>query len=236
MKWGKWIGAGLGWTLFGPIGAIFGFAAGTIIDADENLKTERQVTTRGDFIASFLVLVAAVMKADGTIKRSELDFVKKFLKDLLGHEEAQEALLTLRDILKKDIPIENVCYQINAHLEYESKLQLIHLLIEIAHADNELVKSEILVIKKIAILLNIPTSSFESLISKGSSIEDAYKILEVSPNASDEDIKKKYRKLALEHHPDKVSYLGEEIQKKAQERFKKINEAYEMIKKHRGFK
>ncbi|NSW45164.1 MAG: TerB family tellurite resistance protein [Bacteroidales bacterium] len=236
MKWGKWIGGGLGWTLFGPIGAIFGFAAGAIIDADENINTGKKVTTRGDFIASFLVLVAAVMKADGTVKRSELDFVKKILKDLLGNEEAQEALLTLRDILKKDIALENICYQINTHLEYESKLQLIHLLIGIAHADNELVNSEILVIKKIANLLNIPASSFESLICSGSSIEDAYKILEVSPDASDEEIKKTYRKLALIHHPDKVSYLGEEIQKKAQEKFKKINEAYEMIKKHRGFK
>jgi DnaJ like chaperone protein len=68
MKWGKWIGGGLGWAFFGPIGALFGFAAGAIIDSDEYVKTGKNATTRGDFIASLLVLVAAIMKADGTIK------------------------------------------------------------------------------------------------------------------------------------------------------------------------
>lgn len=236
MKWGKWIGGGLGWAFFGPIGALFGFAAGAIIDSDEYVKTGKNATTRGDFIASLLVLVAAIMKADGTIKRSELNYVKSFLRDLLGEEEAQEALLSLRDILKIEIPVELVCSQINNHLDYSSKLQLIHLLIGIAEADNEIVRSEINLIKRIANLLNIPTSTIESLLNVNGTVDDAYKILEVSPDATDEEIKKAYRKLAVEHHPDKVSYLGEEIQRKAQEKFKKINEAYELIKKQRGIK
>lgn len=236
MKWGKWIGGGLGWALFGPIGALFGFAAGAIIDSDEYVKSGKNTTTRGDFIVSLLVLVGAVMKADGTIKRTELNYVKAFLRDLLGEEEAQEALLALRDILKKEIPVEQVCMQINGHLDYSSKLQLIHLLIGIAGADNEIVSSEINLIKRIATLLNLPNSTIESLLNVNGTVDNAYKILEVSPNATDEEIKKAYRKLAIEHHPDKVSYLGEEIQKKAQEKFKKINEAYELIKKQRGMK
>lgn len=234
MKWGKWIGGGLGWALFGPIGALFGFAAGSIIDSDEYVKNKKKSTTRGDFIASLLVLIAAVMKADGTIKRTELNYVKTFLRELLGEEEALEALLSLRDILKKEIPIEQVCLQINGQLDYSSKLQLIHLLIGIVKVDDYIDNKEIDLIKRIAYLLSISKVTIESLLNVNSPIDNAYKILEVSPNATDNEIKKAYRKLAIEHHPDKVSYLGEEIQKKAQEKFKKINEAYEFIKKQRG--
>lgn len=236
MKWGKWIGGGIGWALFGPIGALFGFAAGAIIDSDEYVKTAKNTSTRGDFIASLLVLIAAVIKADGTVKRTELNYVNTFLIELLGKEEAQEALLSLRDILKKEIPIEQICLQINSHLDYSSKLQLIHLLIGISKSDDFIDNKEIDLIKRIAYLLSISKLTIESLFNVNSSIDNAYKILEVLPNATDNEIKKAYRKLAIEHHPDKVSYLGEEIQKKAQEKFKKINEAYELIKKQRGIK
>jgi len=233
MKWGKWIGTGLGWALFGPIGAIFGFAAGAIIDADDNTKTKN---TRADFIASMLVLIAAVMKADGKIKKTELDFVKKYFVELLGIEEAKEVIVSLRDILKKNIPLEPVCRQINTYLDESSKLQLIYLLIDIAYSDLNISQEEKNVIRKIAYYLNISESKFISLINVANTFSDAYKILEVSPQASDEEIKKAYRRLAFEHHPDRVGYLGEEFQRKAQEKFKKINEAYEIIKKERNIK
>ncbi|MGQ9848010.1 MAG: DnaJ domain-containing protein [Bacteroidales bacterium] len=126
--------------------------------------------------------------------------------------------------------------QINQHLDYSSKLQLIYLLIGIAKANDYIDNKEIDLIKRIAYLLSISTATIDSLFNVNGTVENAYKILEVSPNATDNEIKKAYRKLAIEHHPDKVSYLGEEIQKKAQEKFKKINEAYEFIKKHRGIK
>jgi len=234
MKWGKWIGTGLGWALFGPIGAIFGFAAGAIIDADDN--NNDLSTTRGDFIASLLVLIAAIMKADGTIKKVELNLVKDYLKEIIGYEESQQAVLLLRDILNEDIPLYKVCNQINIHLDYSSKLQLMYLLIEIAKVDGVTTIEEKRVIYLIASYLHIPSNTFDSLLKSPNSIEASYAILEITPEVSDEEVKKAYRRLATEHHPDKVSYLGEEIQRKAQEKFKKINEAYEIIKKHRNLK
>ena len=65
-------------------------------------------------------------------------------------------------------------------------------------------------------------------------LNDDYKILEVSPDATDEEVKKAYRKAAIKHHPDKVNHLGEEVRKAAEEKFAKVNEAYERIKKSRG--
>ncbi len=115
-------------------------------------------------------------------------------------------------------------------------MQLAYLLIELAQSDNELSQAEknvlILIFKK----LELSLSTFQYLVKKDITLEEAYKILGVSEKATDEEIKKVYRKLAMEHHPDRVAYLGEEIQKKAQEKFKKISEAYELIKSQRNIK
>ena len=70
----------------------------------------------------------------------------------------------------------------------------------------------------------------------GPSLDDCYKILGVSPNATDEEVKKAYRIAAMKHHPDKVSHLGEDVRKKAEETFAKVNEAYDKIKAARGMK
>ena len=83
-KYGKWIGGGLGWALGGPIGGLLGFAVGSMFDNKDGSQagTQRQRiftgTTHGDFTMSLLVLVAAVMKADGRVMQSELDYVRDY--------------------------------------------------------------------------------------------------------------------------------------------------------------
>jgi len=69
---------------------------------------------------------------------------------------------------------------------------------------------------------------------QSSSLENDYKILEVSPDATNEEVKKAYRAAAKKHHPDKVSHLGEDVRKAAEKKFAQVNEAYERIKKSRG--
>ena len=82
-KFGKWIGGGLGWAIGGPIGAIFGFAIGSMVDGSGNVHSSRSPysragrSTTGGYVSSLLVLVAATMKADGKVLKSELDYVKK---------------------------------------------------------------------------------------------------------------------------------------------------------------
>jgi DnaJ like chaperone protein len=235
-KFGKWIGGGLGWAVAGPLGGVVGFILGTFIDqAGQMRQVESGMTTRGDFAVSLFVLIAAVMNADKKVLTSELEFVRQYFVQNFGRASAQEAMLMLRDILKQTIPVRDVALQIKNKLDYPSRLQLIHFLYGIAYSDKKVSFEEIKVIGTIAGYLGITEKDIQSLQSMFyKDIDSAYKILEIEQTATDEEMKKAYRRMALKYHPDKVSYLGEEFRKAANEKFQKVNEAYERIKKERG--
>ncbi|MDX9847599.1 MAG: TerB family tellurite resistance protein [Tenuifilaceae bacterium] len=235
-KYGKWIAGGLGWAFLGPIGGILGFALGSIFDSSEKTVYTGQTSNRNSFLVSLLVLVAEVMRADGKVVQSELNYVKSYFLKNFGEAASREALMLLRDILKQNVPLQDVCYQIRDNMDYSSRLQLLHFLFGISNADGILHPSEVKVITNIASWIGISTADFESIKSMfNDTLEDCYKILEVSPNATNDEVKKAYRNMALKHHPDKVSYLGEDIRRAAEEKFQKVNGAYEKIKKERGF-
>ncbi len=156
---GKWLGGGLGFVMGGPIGGLLGFIVGSVIDSttqDATVYTNRPArTTQGDFGMSLLVLVAAVMKADGTVVKSELDYVKQFFVRQFGQESAKEALLMLKDILKQDIPVRDICLQIGRNMDYSSRLQLLHLLFNISLADSKIHPKEIELLEKISGALGV---------------------------------------------------------------------------------
>jgi DnaJ like chaperone protein len=238
-KFGKWIGLGLGWAFGGAIGALIGLSLGWMFD-DANksdLKKEYKSTTPGDFAISLLILLAAVMKADGKVMQSELNYVKAFLVQRFGQDSANEALKMLRDLLKQDIAVQKICAQIKTRLDYPSRLELVHLLYGVANADQYVHEKEVLLIDEICYYLGISSADQKSIKSMFvKSTKSAYDILGVEDNATTDEIKKAYRNLAKEYHPDKVSYLGNDIKKSAEEKFKKINDAYETVKEERGFK
>lgn len=237
-KYGKWIGGGLGWVLGGPIGLIVGFIAGSIYDNAKAVRTYTGINTQpGDFAVALVVITAMVMKADNVIKKSELDFVKGFFIKNFGEAKARQALLMLRDVLKKDIPARDVCEQMRTNLDYSSKLQMLHYMFGIANSDGELHPLEITVIRQMAQWIGVQQSDYNSIQAMFIGDQDsAYKILNLDKNASDEDVKKAYRSLALKYHPDKVAHLGEDVQRAAKEKFQKLLEAYETVKKQRGMK
>jgi len=237
---GKWIGSGLGWTLGGPIGALAGFVLGTLFDlsekSDPNSRTfgNETQTTPNDYLFSLLVLVSAVLNADGKIMKSELNYVKEFFKANFGAEGAQNAIRILHDLTKQNIPITDVCHQIKNYMDYPGRLQLIHFLFGIAASDGEIHPDELKLIRHISINLGISTADYTSIEAMLIPKTDwAYDVLELVPTATDEEVKKAYRKMAVKYHPDKVSYLGDEILQAANEKFKKVNEAYQLISKER---
>lgn len=240
-KFGKWITGGLGWAFFGPIGGILGFVVGSLFDGNEQQprmigsEYPPQQTTQGGYIMSLLVLVAAVMKADGKVLKSELDYTKQFFVRSFGNAAAGEAVKILRDLLNQNIPVTEVCQQIRKNMDHPSRLQLVHFLFGIADADGQVHETEHKLIKHIAEQMGISHKDYESIESMFVANTDAaYKILEIESTATDDELKKAYRRMAVKYHPDKVHYLGEDIQKAAHEKFQKVNEAWEIIKKQRG--
>lgn len=237
----KWIGGGLGWALGGPIGGILGFLFGSMVDTMNSGKYAMEMgegrprTREGDFGVSLLVLSAAVMRADGRVLKSELDYVKRVLLQQFGEDKAEQMILALREILKQDYSVRQVCLQIRANMEHAARLQLLHFLFGIAKADGNLPNEELQAIRLIAMYLGINDRDLASIHGMfEQSDESAYKVLEISENASDEEVKKAYRRMAMKYHPDKVNHLGEDIQKAAKEKFQALQKAYDQIKKSRG--
>lgn len=238
---GSFIGASIGWWTLGPLGAIMGLILGHLSEEQTSfIKGSRQTSephARSGFLATLLVLVAAVMKADGKVLRSELDFVKRSLVVTFGEAEAGQALLMLRDILNQNIPLEEVVHQARVNINYSDKVQLMHLLFGIAVADGHISSEEQGYLNQIASGLGVSRSDFESVAAMFvKSASAAYKVLDVDESASNEELKQAYRKMAVRFHPDKVAHLGEDIRKDAEKKFQKINEAYDQIKKERSIK
>ncbi len=237
-NYAKWIGGGLGWAFGGPLGAILGYMFGSMMGGETQTAYRQGAPTQtGDFAVSLLALTAAIMKADGSVKKSELDYVKRFYVQNFGETAAKQYVKMLGEIIKKDIPVDDVARQIGTYMDYSSKLQLLHYLFGIALADGNADKTEISLIEHISALMGIYAADLKSI--KAMFVKDsdaAYKILGISSDASDEEVKKAFREMAKKFHPDKVSHLGEDVKKAAEEKFRKINEAYETIKKERGIK
>ncbi len=244
----KWLGAGIGFTFGGPIGAILGFAAGTVIDTytredflneqqefqQKNQQRKKQ-TLSGDFEISLLILASVVIKADGRVDERELNFVRNYFVGIYGKGRANRAFQLFKGVIKKQISTRQVCLQIRQHMPHSSRLQLVHFLFGIANADEHVSELEVDEIRKIAGYLSINQYDFESIKAMFySSANSAYKILEISKNTSNEEVKKAYRKMVKKYHPDKLVGLGEEHLKGAKEKFQKIQTAYETIKNERG--
>lgn len=226
--------------------------------------TESHFYQYQDFTEHELVLAAYVAKADkNRLLRSEMEYVRSFLANNLSAENVGEAMLKFRDILNSDIDIQSVCMDLRQHATIYEKLIILQFLFGFSQADGNMRQEELDAIQYISDLCGISRSNFEAVKSmfvgysytggyqqqygesssggyssggrvSQSTLENDYKILEVSPDATDDEVKKAYRNAAKKHHPDKVSHLGEEVRKAAEVKFAQVNEAYERIKKARG--
>ncbi len=257
---GKWILGGLGFVLAGPIGALIGVFVGSLIDmsahaltggADETTNETggsfgsgrmydsngNRRATVGDIRVSMVVLFACVIKADGRVLKSEVNYIKPFLLRNYGEQGAKEALHLLKQLLEKDIDERAVSEQIGQHVNYSTRLEIVHFLFELAKADGEISPEETAVIARIASYMGLTDADYQSLAALFQRKQDpnwAYTALEIAPTASDEEVKKAYRRMAMKYHPDKVANAGEEVRQNATEKFRAINEAYEAIKSSRG--
>ena len=255
MGFGKWIVGALGWAMFGPIGGILGywFTSGLenlfekLNEGDES--TSYNQGQRNSFLMSLLVLSAAVIKADGKASSQEFLTLRRFFIKNFGANAAQDAENIVKELINKDFNLYEVCLQVRSCMDYSQRLQLYHYLVELGACDG-LTQREIDVIEVIGTYIGLAKEDINSIFAQFGRYNDNgsnngsgtsysnndsnYKILGISSSATDDEVKKAYRKMAIKYHPDKVATLGEDVQKAAEEKFKAISQAYEAICKERG--
>ncbi len=260
----KFIGALAGYYIFhGFFGALIGFFIGSGIDNYQRIKSQfksaggaragggqfknaqdvfqyyqQRSSTTNDVPTILMALSAAVMKADGKVLTAELNFVKSFFAQQFGSQFSQHHLQTLKEFLDtSSIPLPQICNDIRTRMQPAVRVQLIHYLFGIAKADGNVSQSELNVIANIANLMGVSNVEFESVKNMFyRNVDSDYSVLGITPSATDEEVKKAYRQMAVKHHPDKVAQMGEEYQKGAKEKFQKIQDSYDAIKKLRGIK
>lgn len=241
----KWIAALLGFMFYGFRGAILGFIVGSFIDSlvpsskggkSRMFENEPQVTP-GDFELHLLSLSAIVIKADGKISQQELDYVRTYFVQAYGKERANAIFRTFNEVIKKrELNEARIAQFLAARTQYAARLQIVHFLFSIANADGHVSAAEAEKIEDIARYLRLGAKDFGSIKAMFfKSTDNAYKILEIEKSATDAEVKKAFRTMAKKYHPDKIQHMDEAHIRGAEEKFRKVQEAYEKIQKERGF-
>jgi DnaJ like chaperone protein len=240
MGFGKWIAGALGWAILGPIGGILGYYFASRVEklSEESARyREGQASIqeqRNSFLMSLLVLSAAVIKADGKTTSQELATVRSFFASNFGPQAGNDAEEIVTNIISRDFNLYEVCGQVRSCMDYSQRLQLYHYLVSLAACDG-LHQSEIDVLEVIASYIGLSKAEMDAIFAQFRPSNDSnYKILEIDPSATNDEVKKAYRRMAIKYHPDKVATLGEDVQKAAEEKFKAVSQAYEAICRERG--
>ncbi len=239
----KWITAILGYTYFRFGGAILGYFLGSILEqlfnpnkrsAFGSIQFQQMRTDQVQL--NLLSLAAIVIKADGKVDQRELKFVRNYFIANYGEEYASSIFAKFNTEIKKEQQNLNELTRLFVQgARYETRLQILHFLYGIANADGHIAEVEVQKILQIALAMQLRSSDIESIKAMFvKSTDNAYKILEIQPDASDAEVKKAYREKAKKFHPDKIQSDDAALKKGAQEKFQQVQAAYETIQKQRG--
>lgn len=239
----RWLLAVIGYLFYRFPGALAGFVIGGILDnmmgKSKTFKTSfgpSQSVSPADFELHLLSLASLVIKADGNVSQSEMDYVRQYFVQAYGKDRANETFRVFNEVInKREISAQNISNLLRQRTRYESRLQILHFLFSVANADGLVSEPEVNEINKISGYLGVSFGDFESIKAMFFKNPDsAYKILEIDRNATAAQIKDAYRNMAKKYHPDKLQHLDEAHRKGGEEKFKKVQEAYDQIRKERG--
>jgi DnaJ like chaperone protein len=203
-----------------------------------------QTEAHNRFVEVLIALLVRLAEVDGPINRGEVSAIRKFFQQSLGYRD--ERLLWVRDLIKasrrSSEPVEALCARIRSRYGFQERFIVIQVLARVAEADGRLSPEETAFIERVAIEIGLRpfVSSFGGDFGRGqarrdtprrqSSIDDALAVLGLTAQATPAEIKSAWRKLSLENHPDRVAHLGGEFRALAEERMRRINEAYTRLK------
>ena len=220
------------------LGLFIGYFIGLFIEKIFNFSNKNLSTNSGKFELNLLGLAAILIKSDGQVSQNELDYVRKYFVSVFGKNRANTIFKIFNEnVNKQKISYLEICNFFLTSSNYATRLQLIHFLFSVAKADGMVSNNELLKLKEFSNLFKISLADFDSIKAMFvDQIGSAYKILEVTSDATNDEIKKSYRRLVKIHHPDKIQNLDDGYKKIAKEKFQKIQDAYEKIKKERSIK
>lgn len=261
--WGKLVGGAFGFMLGGPLGALLGAALGHNLDkglsglpGDEKLGPGDRERVQTAFFTTTFSVMGCVAKADGQVTEDEIALAKAVMAEMALSEDMRETAIRLFNEGKKEgFPLDDVLTQFRKECHRRQSLMQMFMEIQLqaAYADGKMDPAEEKLLKHICRRLGFSELVFRQLErmiraergfagggrraaqAKGPSLEDAYGLLNQTPDASDAEVKKAYRRLMNQHHPDKLVAKGlpEEMMKMAAKKTHEIKQAYETIKKSR---
>ncbi len=262
--WGKIVGGGFGFLMGGPLGAAMGAAFGHQFDKGmnqdfESLGYQTQERTQLAFFTAVFSVMGNIAKADGRVTPDEIAVARTMMQQMALDEQQKKVAIELFNQGKQsDFDLDGVLHQFKQECRRHVTLvqMFIEVLLHAAYADGVMHAKEKELLKHITITLGFSSIKFQQLDDMVRSqrsfhqgggqsytgqaptrdmLKDAYAMLNVNESSTDAEIKKSYRRLMNQHHPDKLVSKGlpEEMIKMATEKTQEIKAAYELIKKSR---
>lgn len=231
----KWVAAIIGYSVFRFPGAILGFLVGRFVEflaqGSVQIKTNSYAIRPEAFQLNLLALSALIIKADGKIERKELEFVRSFFIGQYGKTKADSIFKTFNTQIKNETQhLDQLIRVFVQQTPYETRLQILHFLFGIANADGRVSEIELTKLSEVASGMRLRLPDFESIKAMFiKNTDNAYKILEISPDADVDQIKTAYRKMVKKYHPDKLRGQDPAMIKGAEEKFREVQKAYEAI-------
>ena len=231
----KWVAAVIGYSFLRFPGAILGFMVGGFFEFLSKSSIQIRTSSYGinpeTFQLNLLALSALIIKADGKIERKELDFVRSFFIGQYGKERADSIFRTFNTEIKKETQhLDQLTRIFVQQTAYETRLQILHFLFGIANADGYISDIELQKLSQVASGMRLRFPDFESIKAMFiKNTDNAYKILEIDPHASQDEIKSAYRRMAKKYHPDKLRGQDPAMIRGAEEKFREVQKAYETL-------
>lgn len=213
--------------------------------ANYQSRTRYEEEQRNTFRFSLLVLASYIIRADGKVMHSEMNLLRQWLRNNFGQnavDDGEQIILKLFEQQKLlghsefRSMVMGSCEQLRQIMSYEQRLQLLNFLVMIVQADGFVATAEVNALRECTLALGLSETDLNSMLNlqdAGTNLDAAYKVLGVSPTATNDEVKAAFRRLTLQNHPDKVASLGEDVRKAAEKKFKEINAAKETIWKAR---